>query len=202
MSSELILEQSIKSFDGYQYVYSHESFTVECKMKFGIYIPNIADHESVPLLIFLSNFKCNEQSFITKSGVQRLASKYGFIVANPDTNPRNCENECEDEGYYIDATQSPWIENYQMFSYINDEFYELILSNFNVDIDRIGIFGHGIGGHGALISFFKRPSQYKSISALAPICQPMKCQSSRNAFLKFLGESKLMIIKTDQIKPY
>jgi S-formylglutathione hydrolase len=82
----------------------------------------------------LLGLNCNEQNFITKSGVQRLASKYGFIVANPDTTPRDCEIECA--GYYIDAT-----DNYQMFSYINDEFYELIIENFNVDINRIGIFG-------------------------------------------------------------
>ncbi|CAF1454840.1 unnamed protein product [Adineta steineri] len=198
MSSELTLEQSTKSFDGYQYVYSHDSYTVDCNMKFGIYVPSIADKECVPLLIFLSGLTCTEQNFITKSGVQRLASKYSFIVANPDTSPRNCNIEGENDqwnlgegaGYYIDATEGKWSENYQMFSYINDEFYELILSNFNVDINRIGILGHSMGGHGALISFFKRPSQYKSVSALAPICNVTKCEWTRNAFMKFLGQDE------------
>ncbi len=142
------------------------SSTVGCKMKFGIYVPTKAEKEQVPLLIYLSGLTCTEQNFITKSGVQRLASEYGFIVANPDTSPRKktnlfellicllrnlggCKiegdsdewNFGESAGYYIDATESKWSKNYQMFSYVNDEFYGLIVKNFNVDVNRIGIFG-------------------------------------------------------------
>ncbi|CAF3676162.1 unnamed protein product [Rotaria sp. Silwood1] len=197
-SSELTLELSSKCFDGYQYIYSHDSLTVDCKMKFGVYVPSIADKECVPLLIFLSGLTCTEQDFITKSGVQRLASKYGFIIASPDTSPRGCNIEGDHDqwdfgegaGYYIDATESKWSTNYQMFSYVNDEFYELLIKNFNVDMNRIGIFGHSMGGHGALISFFKCPAQYKSVSAFAPICSASKCEWSRNAFIKFFGQDE------------
>lgn len=179
----LILEQCSKSFDGYQYVYSHESFTLGCEMKFGVYVPLIADERALPLLIFLSGRQANEQNFITKSGMQRLASKYGFIVANSDTCPHN--NDWS--GFYIDSIDE---NSCQMFSYINDEFYELLIENFNIDIDRIGIFGHEMGGHGALISFFKRPGQYASVSAFSPICNPIACSWCQPIFRKYLSENE------------
>ncbi|UJR37237.1 hypothetical protein I4U23_029946 [Adineta vaga] len=199
-STELTREQSFKAFDGHQYVYNHESATVDCKMKFGVYVPRKAEKEKVPLLIFLSGLTCTDQNFITKSGVQRLASEYGFIVANPDTSPRGCKIEGDSDswdfgegaGYYVDATELPWSKNYRMFSYVNDEFYGLLIKNFNVDVNRIGIFGHSMGGHGALISYFKRPGQYKSVSAFAPITNASKTEWGIKAFTKFFGQDELL----------
>ncbi|CAF1170699.1 unnamed protein product [Rotaria magnacalcarata] len=199
-SSTLTREQSAKAFDGHQYVYSHESSTVGCKMKFGVYVPEKAEKEQVPLLIFLSGLTCTEQNFITKSGVQSLASKYGFIVANPDTSPRGCKIEGDSEkwnfgesaGYYVDATESKWSKNYRMFSYINEEFYDLIVKNFNVNPKKIGILGHSMGGHGALISFFKRPGQYQSVSAFAPICNASASEWGINAYTNFFGQDETL----------
>ncbi|CAF0882323.1 unnamed protein product [Adineta steineri] len=196
--SELTRESGAKAFDGHQYVYNHESSTVGCKMKFGVYVPAKAEKERVPLLIFLSGLTCTEQNFITKSGVQRLASEYGFIVANPDTSPRGCKIEGDSDnwafgegaGYYVDATESKWSKNYRMFSYVNDEFYGLLIKNFNVDPNRIGIFGHSMGGHGALVSFFKRPAQYKSVSAFAPICNMSTSEWGVDAYKKFFGQDE------------
>lgn len=199
-ASSLTREQKFKSFDGFQYVYNHDSETLGCKMKFGLYVPSKAENQRCPLLIFLSGLTCTEQNFITKSGVQRLASEFGFIVANPDTSPRGCKIEGDSEkwdfgegaGYYVDATESKWSKNYRMFSYVNDEFYQLLLNNFNVDPQQIGILGHSMGGHGALISFLKRPQQYKSVSAFSPICNPTTCEWGTNAFTKFFGSDQTL----------
>jgi S-formylglutathione hydrolase len=188
----------VKVFGGWQKVFTHESDAVKCKMTFGIYLPPQASTKKLPVIFWLSGLTCTEQNFVTKSGAQEHASKHGVVVVAPDTSPRDCNVEGEDlswdfgtgAGFYVDATTEKWNTNYRMYSYIVKELPEVIAENFPVDTSRMSIMGHSMGGHGALISFLKNPGMYKSVSAFAPICNPMQCPWGIKAFTGYLGEDR------------
>ncbi|XP_071950547.1 S-formylglutathione hydrolase-like [Antedon mediterranea] len=184
-----------KSFNGWQKVYTHDSSEVKCKMTFGVYLPPKAETEKCPVIYWLSGLTCTEQNFVGKGGAQQYASEHGVIIVNPDTSPRGCNIEGEDDsydfgsgaGFYVDATEDKWKTNYRMYSYVTKELPEIINSNFPVDPEKASIFGHSMGGHGALICALKNPGMYKSVSAYAPICNPMQCPWGKKAFTGYLG---------------
>ncbi|CAG9783059.1 unnamed protein product [Diatraea saccharalis] len=197
---KLRLVSSNKIFGGYQKVFSHESSELKCTMNFSIYLPpQVEGDVKLPVIFYLSGLTCTEQNFITKAGFQRYAAEHGIIVVGPDTSPRGIKIQGDNEswdfgvsaGFYLDATKEPWSTNYRMGSYVNKELYELIQAAFPVvDPDRIGIMGHSMGGHGALVSTLRNPGLYKSVSAFAPICNPSKCPWGEKAFTGYLGENK------------
>uniref|UniRef100_A0A1A9WJ30 S-formylglutathione hydrolase n=1 Tax=Glossina brevipalpis TaxID=37001 RepID=A0A1A9WJ30_9MUSC len=198
MSVKLI--SSNKCFEGEQRIYSHFSNVLGCEMKFGLFMPPavLEDNITCPVLYYLSGLTCTHENFIHKSGMQQYASKYGLIVVNPDTSPRNLNIPGEDDsydfgtgaGFYINAKKEPWAKNYQMFSYVTDELVQLINQNFPVVPTKKGIFGHSMGGHGALICALKNPGLYQSISAFAPIANPVECPWGQKAFKGYLGDDQ------------
>lgn len=191
-------ESVVKAFGGFQKVFSHESKEVKCSMKFAVYLPPQAESTKCPVIYWLSGLTCTEQNFISKAGSQRLAAEHGIIVVAPDTSPRGCNIPGEDDGYdfgsgagfYVDATEEKWKTNYRMYSYITEELPKLIADNFPADPARQSITGHSMGGHGALICALKNPGLYKSVSAFAPICNPMQCPWGQKAFKGYLGEDQ------------
>ena len=144
----------------------------------------------VPVLYWLSGLTCSEQNFITKAGSQRYAAEQGLVIVAPDTSPRGCGVEGEEDswdfgtgaGFYVDATEDKWKTNYNMYSYVTKELPALIKDHFPVLPDKQSIFGHSMGGHGALICALKNPGMYKSVSAFSPICNPMNCAWGQKAF--------------------
>uniref|UniRef100_A0A8C4WPF6 S-formylglutathione hydrolase n=1 Tax=Eptatretus burgeri TaxID=7764 RepID=A0A8C4WPF6_EPTBU len=186
---------SNKSFGGFQKVFEHTSMQLGCKMKFGIYLPPKAEQQKCPILYWLSGLTCTEQNFVTKAGAQKLASEFGIIVVAPDTSPRGCAVPGEDEnwdlgtgaGFYVDATQEPWSKHYRMYSYITAELPTVLQKSFPVLPDKQSIMGHSMGGHGALVCCLRNPGLYKSVSAFAPICNPVQCPWGHKAFQNYLG---------------
>ncbi|KAK2119107.1 hypothetical protein P7K49_000493 [Saguinus oedipus] len=146
-------------------------------MKFAVYLPPKAETGKCPALYWLSGLTCTEQNFISKSGYHQAASEHGLVVIAPDTSPRGCNIKGEDEswdfgtgaGFYVDATEDPWKTNYRMYSYITEELPQLINANFPVDPQRTSIFGHSMGGHGALICALKNPGKYKHLRQFATL---------------------------------
>ena len=163
VSLERIARQ--RCFDGWQDVYRHRSEVLGCDMKFAVYFPPQAERRACPVLYWLSGLTCTEQNFITKAGAQRYAAEHGVILVAPDTSPRG-EGVADDAaydlgqgaGFYVDATQSPWSAHYHMYSYVADELPALIERGFNV-AERRGIFGHSMGGHGALVIALRNPGR-------------------------------------------
>ncbi|CAL8371167.1 unnamed protein product [Arctogadus glacialis] len=198
--SKMALTQvsSNKCAGGYQKVYEHESVELQCKMKFAVYLPPKAESDKCPVFYWLSGLTCTEQNFITKAGAQQAAADNGIIIVAPDTSPRGCGIEGEDEswdfgtgaGFYVDATEEPWKNNYRMYSYVTEELPKLINSNFAADPDRMSISGHSMGGHGALVCTLRNPGRYKTVSAFAPICNPIGCPWGQKAFAGYLGADK------------
>ncbi|HRD70777.1 MAG TPA: S-formylglutathione hydrolase [Legionella sp.] len=196
MALELI--ETHGAFGGTQKVFSHRSAVIKSDMRFAIYMPPAAKEKSVPVLYWLSGLTCNEQNFITKAGSQRMAAQLGIAIVVPDTSPRGVDpkqetlpdNVGEGAGFYVDATMTPWQAHYQMYSYISKELPLLINNHFPVDKERCGIFGHSMGGHGALIIGLSNPDKYRSLSAFAPICAPTKTPWGRNALLNYIGTNE------------
>lgn len=186
------------SFGGVQRVWSHPSAALDCQMEFALYEPPQAAHsnEALPLLIFLSGLTCRWNNFVEKAGSQRLAAQLGCYVLVPDTSPRGDKvADCPDEydlgqgaSFYLDATQKPWQSHYQMQSYISEELFGIIERALpGIDLNRVGILGHSMGGHGALVTALRHPKRFKSVSALAPISNPMNCPWGQKAFKNYLG---------------
>ena len=191
--NNLKLIEKNKNFNGFQCVYSHYSKSNKCEMRFSIYLPNT--NKKLPVLYFLSGLTCTEQNFIQKSGMQKYASKEKIIIIGPDTSPRG--NQVPDSkesflgqgaGFYLNANQSKWKKNYNMYDYITKELPELVNKNFNVNIKKQGIMGHSMGGMGSLVCGALNKKIFKSISAFAPICDSSKSAFSGNAFTKYLGK--------------
>lgn len=184
------------SFGGHQEVWEHELSTLSCTMKFGIFLPRKAKSEKCPVLYWLSGLTCTEQNFIIKAGAQQWAEKHGIIVVAPDTSPRG-EGVANDDaydmgqgaGFYINATQGPWAKHYRMFDYITEELPKLIEGHFPTTTAR-SIFGHSMGGHGALICYLKKENFYKSVSAFAPIVAPTQSPWGIKVFTNYLGNNK------------
>ena len=190
---ELLTEHG--SFGGQQRFYRHDSKEIGLPMRFSVFLPPQAAQGPVPALIYLAGLTCNEETFMVKAGAQRMAAELGLALIAPDTSPRgaNAPDEADSwdfgvgAGFYLDATQTPWAKNWRMESYITRELLPLVTQNFAVDVQRIGIFGHSMGGHGALTLALRHPGFFKSVSAFAPICAPTQCPWGRKAFTGYLG---------------
>jgi S-formylglutathione hydrolase len=198
MSNSPTLKSQHRCFGGTVAYYSHQSSTCNSEMNFAIYLPPQAESQAVPILYYLSGLTCTEENFTVKAGAQRYAAEYGIILVAPDTSPRQTGIPGEEEswdlgtgaGFYLDATVTPWKRHYQMYTYVTEELPALIAANFPVNVNKQGIFGHSMGGHGALICALKNPQKYLSVSAFAPICAPMSCPWGKKAFTAYLGEER------------
>ncbi|MEZ5757627.1 MAG: S-formylglutathione hydrolase [Emcibacteraceae bacterium] len=184
-------------FGGKVGYYSHKAMTVGCDMNFSVFLPPQAAEGKCPALFYLAGLTCTEDNFTTKAGAYKMAAQLGLILIAPDTSPRGDHVPDEEgwdfgkgAGFYIDATQEPWGEHFNMYSYISDELFGLVSKEFPVDPERIGIFGHSMGGHGALTIYLKNRDKFKSVSAFAPIVNPMNCPWGHKAFGKYLGDDQ------------
>jgi S-formylglutathione hydrolase len=183
-------------FGGVQSFHEHASAAVGLPMRFGVFRPPQAAHGRVPVLFYLAGLTCTEETFFAKAGAQRLAAELGLMLVSPDTSPRRTGiagatddwDFGEGAGFYLDATQPPWSAHFRMESYVTHELHELVLREFAALPQRVGIFGHSMGGHGALTLALRHPGHYRSVSALAPICAPMQCPWGRKAFSGYLGD--------------
>lgn len=195
MTSGLELISQSACFNGTVAFYSHHSDSCNGKMRFAVFIPPQALTKPVPILYFLSGLTCTEENFTVKAGAQRYAAEHGLMLVAPDTSPRDAGIPEEEEswdlgtgaGFYVDATQAPWSSHYRMYSYVVEELPEIIAANFLVNPEKQGIFGHSMGGHGALICALRNPQKYLSVSAFAPIAAPISCPWGRKAFESYLG---------------
>ena len=164
-----------RCFGGVQHVYRHAAQTTGCDMRFGIFLPPQATAGRVPVLYWLSGLTCTEENFIVKAGAQRVASELGLAIVVPDTSPRGLGLPGEAEsydfglgaGFFVDATAAPWSRGYRMYSYVTDELPLFVAAHFPVDAARTGVFGHSMGGHGALIIALRNPDRYQTVSAFA-----------------------------------
>ena len=200
---ELKLESDQKCFEGIQKVYSHYSEICKCNMTFGIFLPKKSVTTNVPVLWFLSGLTCTHENAMTKSGAQTWAAEKGLAVIFPDTSPRGSDVPDDDSfdlgqgaGFYLDASEDPWIKNFNMETYVKRELSELVFRNFNLDQSRQGITGHSMGGMGALNLALKNQNQFKSVSAFSPISNPTQSNWGRKQFEAYLGED------TDEWKNY
>ena len=196
--------QSNKIFNGNHHVCSHYSESTQCDMTFSVFVPEHQSSENLKTLIWLSGLTCSEENFRLKSGVQRIASELKMIIVSPDTSPRG-EGVPDNEnyalgqaaGFYLDATEPPWNKHFNMYTYITKDLLEIIGNNFPIDTDKTGIFGHSMGGHGALTIAIKNPDLFKSVSAFAPICSPTKVGWGENAFAIYLGDQQSKWLEYD-----
>lgn len=198
MSASFTLTSEYKCFGGTVGFYRHHSQSCDGEMRFAVYLPPQARSKSVPVLYYLSGLTCTEENFTIKAGAQLWAAEYGLMLVVPDTSPRNTGIEDEDKDYdygsgasfYVDATELPWRTHYQMYTYIVHELPALIAEHFPVQSERTGIFGHSMGGHGALSIALRNPNLYKSVSAFAPIVAPLRSSWVDKAFTKYLGSNR------------
>jgi len=178
--------------------YSHTSAATGTVMNFGLYLPPQAQSGKVPALYYLAGLTCNEETFLIKSGAIRFAVQWGLALVAPDTSPRGAGIAGEDAdgdfgvgaGFYLDATQAPWERNYRMHRYVTQELPALIEADFPVQPGRRGIFGHSMGGHGALTIALRDPDAWRSVSAFAPICNPAAVPWGEKAFSRYLGANR------------
>ena len=189
------LLSNAKSFGGWQRVYRHDSTECACPMTFAIYLPPQIEDGPVPVLWYLSGLTCTHQNVMDKGEYRAAAARHGIAIICPDTSPRGEGVPDEPEnwqfgqgaGFYLDATQEPYAKNYRMESYVAKELTDLVARQFPLDMTRQGIFGHSMGGHGAITLALKDPQRFASVSAFAPITQPSTAGWSRPAFEKYLG---------------
>jgi S-formylglutathione hydrolase len=185
-------------FGGVQGFYQHDSEVIGLPMRFGVFRPPKAAPNATPALIYLAGLTCNEETFAFKAGAQRIAAELGLMLVTPDTSPRDTGAPAADAAwdfgtgasFYLDAQVPPWQTRWRMETYINDELRTLLVGEFSASADRIGIFGHSMGGHGALTLSLRNPGLYRSVSALAPICAPAHCPWGVKAFSGFLGSDR------------
>jgi S-formylglutathione hydrolase len=193
--SELGLVSKNACFGGEQRIYKHDSTEVRGPMKFGAYIPPQAARQKVPVLYYLAGLTCTEETFAIKAHAQQVAAELGLMLISPDTSPREPRIPGDADhwdfgfsaGFYVDATQAPWSANYRMYSYITRELRDIVEARLPALPGATGIFGHSMGGHGALVMALRNPGVYKSVSALAPIAAPMQCPWGKKAFGGYLG---------------
>jgi S-formylglutathione hydrolase len=187
-----------RCFEGIQGFYRHDSQVIGLPMRFSVFRPPQAEQRPVPVLFYLAGLTCTEETFAIKAGAQRRAAELGLMVVTCDTSPRNTgiPGEADDwefgagAGFYVNATQSPWSRNFRMYDYVLDELRATVLNNFAARPDRLGIFGHSMGGHGALVLALRNPQVYRSVSAFAPICSPTRCAWGQKALPRYLGEDR------------
>lgn len=187
-----------RCFGGVQGFYRHRSDAIGLPMRFGVYVPPQAGSGPVPVLFFLAGLTCTEETFAIKAGAQQYAAAHGLMLVMPDTSPRDTGIEGatgdwefgEGAGFYLDARQAPWSAHWKMESWITGELHELVLERFPAQAGRVGIFGHSMGGHGALSLALRHPRQYRSVSAFAPIAAPASCPWGEKAFSRYLGDDR------------
>jgi len=185
-------------YGGVQRFYRHESREVRGPMKFAAYLPPQARIGKVPVLYFLSGLTCTEETFCIKSHAQQWAAELGLMLISPDTSPREPRLPGDADswdfgysaGFYVDATQAPWSQYYRMYSYVTRELPEVVAAHLPARPAATGIFGHSMGGHGALTLALRNPSLYKSVSAFSPIAAPMQSPWGQKAFNNYLGADR------------
>ena len=188
-----------RSFSGAQLVCRHASVETGTAMQFAAYVPPQAERGPVPVVWFLSGLTCTEENFTVKAGAQRAAADLGLMLIAPDTSPRG-EDVPDDPngaydfglgaGFYVDATAAPWSRNYRMRSYVETELPAVVAAELPANLDRQGITGHSMGGHGALTIALRNPDRYAAVSAFAPICSPTKCPWGEKALSGYLGPDR------------
>jgi S-formylglutathione hydrolase len=182
-------------FGGVVGFYRHESQATSSPMRFSVFVPKQGRAGRVPVLYYLAGLTCTEETFQIKAGAQRVAAELGLMLVAPDTSPRGLNIPGDSAswdfgvgaGFYVDATQEPWAKNYRMYTYVTQELRTLIEVQFPADPARTGIFGHSMGGHGALVLGLRNPHSYKSLSAFAPISAPKQVPWGQKAFSGYLG---------------
>jgi S-formylglutathione hydrolase len=198
--NEIQLVSEHGCFGGVQRFYKHASRETRGTMKFSVYLPPQAKSSGgkspkIPVLYYLSGLTCTEETFPIKAHAQQTAAELGLMLVAPDTSPREARIPGDADswdfgqgaGFYVDATQAPWSTNYRMYSYVTRELPELVTANFPANADATGIFGHSMGGHGALVCALRNPDRYRSVSAFAPIAAPMQCPWGKKGFGNYLG---------------
>ncbi|MBL6932552.1 MAG: S-formylglutathione hydrolase [Rhodospirillales bacterium] len=199
MSDEKLTRLSrTRTFDGWLETYTHQSSSCRRPMTFSLFMPPQASAGKVPVLYWLSGLTCNHENFVHKAGALEHAAKLGIAVVAPDTSPRDNGIDGEDDsydlgtgaGFYVNATRSPWSKNYRMFDYITWELPDILDSDFRLDGERRSIFGHSMGGHGALVVSLKNPGMFRSVSAFSPICSPTRCPWGEKIFSAYLGDDR------------
>jgi S-formylglutathione hydrolase len=206
MTLETISEH--RSFGGLQGYYRHASGVIGLPMRFAVYQPPQARERRVPVLFYLAGLTCTEETFVIKAGAQRIASQLGLMLVTCDTSPRQTgiAGEADDwefgsgAGFYVNATQAPWSRYFRMYDYVLSELRETVLANFPGEARRLGIFGHSMGGHGALVLALRNATVYRSVSALAPICSPTRCPWGLKALPRYLGDDRCEWAKYDAVE--
>ena len=195
MTVETVSE--IKCHNGIQGVYTHRSAALSCDMTFGLFLPQLAQSQKVPLIWFLSGLTCTHENAMVKAGAQSWAAQHDVALIFPDTSPRGvgvADDEAFDlgqgAGFYVNATQAPWAPHFKMWDYIAEELPSVMDSSFPIDMSRQSISGHSMGGHGALTLAMGRPGQYRSVSAFSPICNPMGSDWGQKQFTSYLGDDQ------------
>ena len=197
--SSLQLLNAHACFGGAQRFYQHHSREIGLPMKFSVYLPPQAmQGAKVPALVYLAGLTCNEETFMTKAGAQQLAAQLGLALIAPDTSPRGANAPGESDswdfgvgaGFYLDATEAPWAAHWRMESYLLQELLPLVQAELPIDGERLGIFGHSMGGHGALTLALRHHGRFKTVSAFAPICAPTQCPWGEKAFSGYLGADR------------
>ena len=194
--SALTVVQEQKCFGGRQIRYQHASAVLNCEMQFSVFLPPQAATQNVPVLYWLSGLTCSDENFSTKAGAQRVAAELGIALIIPDTSPRG-EGVPDDAaydlglgaGFYVNATQAPWAAHYQMYDYVLHELPALVEAELPLS-DKRAISGHSMGGHGALVLALRNPQRFVSVSAFAPIANPINCPWGQKAFTAYLGEAQ------------
>ena len=191
--------QEIRTFGGIQRVFRHASSSTRCDMEFAVFDPVPESFSLRPTLFYLSGLTCTWANVAEKAGVQRYAAEHGIMLVMPDTSPRGLALPGEDDdydfgsgaGFYINATQAPWSGHYRMFDYVSQELPGIVTTELQGDPDRLGVMGHSMGGHGALICALKKPEVFRSCSAFAPISNPVNCPWGEKAFSGYLGPDRV-----------
>jgi S-formylglutathione hydrolase len=186
-----------RCFGGTQRTYRHDSAAIGLPMKFSVFTPGGLTAPA-PALFYLAGLTCTEDTFMTKAGAQRVAAELGLILVAPDTSPRGAGIPGEDEswdfgtgaGFYLDATLEPWRSRYRMYSYLVDELYGIATEELLADPRATGIFGHSMGGHGALVLALRNPDKFRSVSAFAPVAAPARSPWGQKAFGAYLGPDR------------
>jgi S-formylglutathione hydrolase len=196
--ANLELVSSEHMFGGEQKYMQHLSEETGTQMTFSVFVPPQAKDGPVPVLYWLSGLTCTPENFTVKAGAQQYAAEHGILLIAPDTSPREAgiagEEDSWDLGtgasFYLDATEMPWIMNYRMYSYLMDELPALVAERLGADTARSSIFGHSMGGHGALVLALKNAGRFRSVSAFAPVCAPSHCPWGEKAFTAYLGDDR------------
>ena len=188
--------ERIREFGGWLERYTHDSAVCNCRMTFSVYLPPQAEAAAVPTVYFLSGLTCTDDNVRVKAGAQRYAAELGLALVMPDTSPRGEQvadapdryDLGQGAGFYVNAAREPWAAHYRMFDYVNLELPALVERELPVIPGRRSVTGHSMGGHGALISALKNPGLYRSVSAFAPICNPVESGWGRGCFAAYLGD--------------